>query len=109
MLYVLKNKDFSLKNARKYFFSYREKWLKLSVEERKKYKRHLFIFHGIELWIPLVLLASYFPIIWFVLIGLAIHITLDYIDYYYFKEPLYPKFSQLYVYQTNKNKITIPR
>jgi len=108
MLYVVKNKDFSLRNARRYFFSHRKRWLKLSVGERKNYKRHLFIFHGIELWIPLVLLANYFPLIWFVLTGLAIHIFLDYIDYYYFKEPFYPKFSQLYVYQTNKKKIAIP-
>lgn len=106
--YVVNKKDLSLNNATKYFHRHRDKWIQLSVSERKKYKRPMFIFHGIEFWLILFLLSNYNKIFIFILFGIAIHIILDYIDYYYFKEPFYPKFSQLYLYQTNKKKINFP-
>lgn len=105
LIYGIMKKDWSLKNARKYFFNSRNKWIKTSIEERKKYKRHIFIFHGIEFWFLLGLISFYLPMIVFILYGFAIHIILDYIDYFYLKEPLYSKFSQIYVYKTNKKKI----
>jgi len=105
LLYLFKTKDFSLKKARKYFFKRRREWIALSIEERKKYKRPIFIFHGMECWLLLAALATYIhSLFWFVLIGIAIHILLDYIEYIYIGDPLYGKTSQLYVYLTNKNK-----
>ena len=105
IIYGIMYKNWSLKNSRKYFFNIREKWIKIPLKERKKYKRHIFIFHGIEFWIILFIISNYFPFILFILYGFAIHIFLDYLDLIYFKEPLYQKFSQFYVYQTNKKKI----
>jgi hypothetical protein len=105
IIYGIIHKDWSLKNAKKHFFNFREEWIKTSVEERRKYKRHIFIFHGIEFWLVLFVISEYLPLIIFVLYGFVIHIFLDYIDCIYFKEPLYGKFSQLYVYKTNKKKI----
>lgn len=105
LIYGIMKNDWILKNAKKYFFNFRNKWIQNSIEERKKYKRHIFVFHGIEFWLLLGLISFYFPITVFILYGFAIHIILDYIDYFYLKEPLYPKFSQIYVYKTNKKKI----
>ena len=103
-LYVIRKKDFSLTNSIKYFKKRRKKWLSMNIKKRKNYKRAIFIFHGIEFWILLVLLTNYFTIIWFILFGIAIHIFLDYLDIIYNKDSLYTKFSQLYVYYTNKRK-----
>jgi hypothetical protein len=105
IIYAIIKKNYSLKNSMKYFLDCRKKWIKLSLEERRKYKKHIFIFHGIEFWIPLFIMSFYFKIIIFVLYGFFVHIILDYIDCLYFKEPLYQKFSQIYVYETNKKKI----
>src|SRR3989344_5829929 len=85
IIYGIMHKDWSLKNAQKYFFNMREKGIKTSSEERKKYKRHIFIFHGIEFWFVLFVISEYLPLIIFVLYGFAIHIFLDYIDCIYFK------------------------
>src|SRR3989344_8569317 len=87
IIYIIMHKDWSLKNAQKHFFNMREKGIKTSVEERKKYKRYIFIFHGIEFWLVLLIISKYIPLIIFVLYGFAIHIFLDYIDCIYFKEP----------------------
>ncbi len=103
-LYIFKTKDLSLKKSIKYFFKRREEWLSLPLSERKKRKLAIFIFHGVEFWGLLAILAIYFPIIWFVLIGILIHMILDYIDILYKKDPLYCKFSQLIVYFKNKGK-----
>ena len=104
ILYIFKTKNLSLKKSRKYFFERRRNWLKLLTEDQKRYKRFIYFFHGIEFWILLIILSIYFPIIWFVLLGIAIHMILDFIDFIYYKQPLYAKFSQLYVYQKKSNK-----
>ena len=103
-LYIFRKKDFSLINAIKYFKERRKKWLSMKPEKRKNYKRAIFIFHGIEFWLLLIIIANYINLIWFVLIGIFIHMVLDYIDLIYVNDYLYTKFSQLYVYYTNKRK-----
>ena len=40
----------------------------------------------------------------FVLVGISIHMILDYIDLYNKREPFYKKTSQIVVYIKNKNK-----
>ena len=105
LIYALTKKDWSLKNATKYFHKRRKKWLSMSTDEQKKYKRYIYIFHGIEFWILLLIISIYQPLTLFVLYGFIIHITLDYIEFIHQKQPLLAKFSQLWVYQTNKKKI----
>jgi len=104
LLYIFKTKKLSPKKSVKYFIERRKKWLSLSLEERKKHKKAIFIFHGIETWSILALLALIHPLIWFVLLGILIHMILDYIDLINNKDPLYGKTSQLYVYFRNKGK-----
>lgn len=104
LLYVYKKKDFSFKNSVIFFRERRRKWIAMNLEERKKYKKAIFIFHGIEFWLLLIILSFYINLIWFVLLGIAIHILLDYIDLINNKDYLYSKFSQFYVYLKNKGK-----
>jgi len=104
LLYIYKKKDFSLTNSIKYSKERRKRWLLMKPEKRKYHKRAIFIFHGIEFWLLLVIISIYFNLIWFVLLGILIHIFLDYLDIIYINDSLYTKFSQLYVYYTNKRK-----
>ena len=105
LIYAFKTKDYSLKNSRKFFHKRREDWLKLSIRNQKNYKRYIYFFHGIEFWLILIFLTKYIYLMKFILIGIAIHMILDYIDFLYYKQPLYAKFSQFYVYFTNKKKM----
>ncbi|MBS3093929.1 hypothetical protein J4456_05105 [Candidatus Pacearchaeota archaeon] len=104
LLYVIKKNDGSIKNSMKFFYAKSKEWLKMSIEERKKYKRSIFIFHGIECWALMYLLYPIFPWMIFIGYGFALHMALDYIDLFIKREPLIVKFSQLYVYLTNKKK-----
>ena len=104
LLYIFRKKDFSLINSIKYFKERRRRWLSMRPEKRKHHKRAIFIFHGIEFWILLIIIANYINLIWFVLLGIFIHMILDYIDLIYVNDSLYTKLSQLYVYYTNKGK-----
>ena len=105
LIYIIQQKDTSLKNARTYFKKRRTKWFALKNNEQAKYKRYIYMFHGIEFWILLLIISTYYPIVLFILYGFIIHMTLDYIEFIQYKQPFLAKFSQLWVYQTNKKKI----
>lgn len=78
--------------------------MQLSPEDKKGYKRTIMIFHGIECWITIALLIFVHKIFLFVLLGIIVHITLDFIDLYKTQQPIYIKTSQIYVHFKNKDK-----
>ncbi|MEK6820300.1 MAG: hypothetical protein AABX71_01165 [Nanoarchaeota archaeon] len=102
--YVWKRRDFSLKNAYNYFLRRMKKWFNMHYEERKKYKRMIVIFHGVEFMSLLILLSFIHQIFLFMLVGFFVHMIADLIEILYKKEALYSKGSQTYVYVSNKNK-----
>ena len=100
--YVVKKKDFSLKNAYEWFVNNREIWLALNPSQREKFQYGIIIFHGIECWILLVLLTFISKWFIFVLIGVLIHMVFDFIDLYRYNGPIGAKLSQVWVHQRNK-------
>jgi len=105
LLYLSINKDFSLSRAYYSFLLRKEKYLKLSLEERQaqqQYKRNLLIFHGIEFWIILGILSYFNNIFLFILLGFFIHMLADWTEMYFIQEPIYMKFSQTYTFIKNK-------
>jgi hypothetical protein len=104
LFYVCKTNDFSLKNSLAWFAERRQKFMKMTLSQKEKFKRQQIILHGIEFFIPLVILSCFYPVLNFVLIGVAFHMTLDFIEIFYLKERFYQKISQVYVYFTNKKK-----
>ena len=68
---------------------------------KNQYKRNIFIFHGVETWIPLAIISIF-------LIGIGIHIFLDYIIILRLKDPWYSKFSIILTHSMNKNKRELP-
>jgi|SRR3989344_2698060 len=103
-LYVLRQKDFSLNNARSYFKKKRDERIKMPVVQRRKHKRFLYIFHGIEFWILIFALTYLSTIFWFILIGFAVHMVLDWLDFLILGDPLIEKFSQSATYLRNRGK-----
>lgn len=104
LLYVFRTKDFSLQRSMEYFYQRRKYLLLLTPHERKRYKKAIFLFHGIECWAIIGALSYFYPFLVFVLLGIAIHIILDYLDLFMIGDPLYGKFSQIYVWFTNRKK-----
>jgi len=104
LYYLYKKKDFSLKNSYNYFIEKEKEGFSMSKKSRDEHKRTQFIFHGIEFWLLLYLLGNFSVIFYFILLGIGIHMVLDYIDLYKKKEKFYIKISQIMVYIKNKNK-----
>src|SRR3989344_9073734 len=105
LYYIFVKKDFSSKNAVKWFTEKRNIWMTLNYEQRKYYKYTPLIFHGIEFWFIIIILAQIYNIFYFILAGIAIHMLLDYIEFIFItKTPLYPKTSQIMVLLKNKRK-----
>ena len=102
--YAIKKKDWSLRRAYQWHVKKSEIFKKMSEKERSKYRHLIMIFHGIEFWLFLILLIFLDEVFLFVLIGIAIHMTLDYIDMYRWGVPFYSKTSQIYTHTRNKKK-----
>ncbi len=106
LYYVFIKKDISLKKSYKWFVKNREKWLALPIQERKKYKHSVLLFHGIEFWIILVYAYFLNKIFLFVILGIAVHMFLDFIEIFYIKDKFYSKFSQAYTFIRDRNKLS---
>lgn len=102
--YAYHKKDWSLKRAYSWFVDKRAQFMNLKPQERKKYRRVIMLFHGIEFWIILILLVKWSIVFLFILLGIIIHITLDLIELYALNEPLPSKLSQVYVFIKNKKR-----
>jgi len=75
--YVYKKRDINLRNAY-YWYIQKEKTREhMPHSEYRKYKHEIMIFHGIEFWTVLALLAVYYNFFLYVFIGIMFHIFLD--------------------------------
>ena len=104
LYYLYKQKDHSLKKAYRWFIEKKERWFRLSKKQREKETSTIIIFHGIEFFIVLVLLIFLNKIFFFVLLGISLHMILDFIELKIYNVPLYYKISQLYILKLNKHK-----
>lgn len=103
LYYVIKKKNFSLKKAYTWFFNHRKIFIKLTKKQKENFERTIIIFHGIECWILLLLLMYFNKIFLFILLGVIIHMVLDFIELYLIQSPFHIKTSQIYVHIKNKN------
>lgn len=103
LIYALRGK-FNLTEDYNQHKKITENYLKLSIKERRKYKRYIIIFHGLEFVLVLVLLSFVNQFFFWILLGTLIHMLADFFDLHSKQEPFYSKISQIYVYITNKNK-----
>jgi hypothetical protein len=102
--YAFEMKDWNPFHGIKWYLNSIPTWFKLPLKEREKFKRGVFIFHGILFWLILGALSFLHPIFLWVLIGVAIHMAADLPDLIIRGEPLYNKIFPCYVIKRNKNK-----
>jgi len=82
LFYAVTKKDWSLIRAYKWFVDGDKRFQKLSIEEKKKSKSIVCIFHGVELLVVLIILiyfSFYRKFLIYVLIGILFHEFLDFI------------------------------
>jgi len=102
--YVYIKGSLSLINSYKYHYKNMIIWSKLSRYEKLKIKSPIFIFHGIEFIIFLILLIFLDKIFLFILIGILIHLIFDLFHLYANEGVLHSKISQIYTHIKNKKK-----
>lgn len=100
--YILKKKNISLKNSYNWFLKQRKKYLKLNRTQKKNIQTPIFIFHGIEFILLLILLSFLNKFFLWILIGVLFHIVFDLIELIYIKGIILTKVSQIYVLRRNK-------
>jgi len=86
--YVVKKKDFSLKNAYLWFINIDKKMAKMTKKQRNNFYIALCFLHGFELLIILFLLANISELFFFIFIGFSFHLLLDIAHQVNYKERL---------------------
>ena len=104
MFYACKKKDLSPFKAYNWFLEFIKRRKSLSVEERKKYKHHILIFHGVEFWTIVFIISLYYNIFTYVLAGVMFHIFLDIVSLVYSKMGFSCILSQIYNLFYNRNR-----
>jgi hypothetical protein len=102
--YSLETKDWNPFNALKWYRKAIPRWIKLSPREKEKFKKGIFIFHGICFWTIILFLSFVNKLFLWILMGIIVHMVADLIDLYFRKEPLYGKLFLPYLLIRNKNK-----
>ncbi|MEK6891396.1 MAG: hypothetical protein AABX03_04640 [Nanoarchaeota archaeon] len=84
LFYVFHKKDLNPKHAFKWFYEKNKYYLSLSKEQRKKALTNPCLLHGIEALILVLIVAFFFNIFFFILIGFLFHEFLDFVSITYY-------------------------
>lgn len=80
LYYAIAEKDISLKNAYKWYMTRHKELMALPKKERKKHKKTIIIFHGLEpLFITFLISFIFYPFV-FVFLGFLVHMIEDLIE-----------------------------
>jgi len=102
--YAITNNDLNFVRMCKYQEKRMKVWEGLSRKQKRYSKHDIIIFHGIEFFLLVAAIALFYELARFILIGISIHMILDFIDLYFSEAPFYVKSSQLYLYFKDKDK-----
>jgi len=105
LYYIFEKRRFSLKSAYNWYLIERKKFHDLSLEEKKKHRYFLFVFHGLETLAILLIFSKRYPILFFIFIGFSIHLIEDSIiatKFEYLKRKLFLSYA---TYLHTKNKV----
>ncbi len=104
LLYFLKTKNLNPWKFYSWSLKRKDHYIKLNFSERKQLKAPHFIFHGIEFVILISFLSFLHPFFFWILLGILLHLILDFLALISEKEHLAIKLSQIWLWQRNKNR-----
>ena len=98
LVYVIKEKDWNLKNAYNWYIESEKKSQSLSLKEQKNSPSPIFVLHGIEILVIIALLGIFFSKLFlFIFVGFSFHFLLDAIHIYFLRFN-HNRFSLIYSY-----------
>lgn len=98
LYYVYRKKDWSLRNSVRWFLKKGRALRKIDARERSEFYTGFCFLHGVEVLILLGFLGYFvWNIFYFVLLGFALHLVLDYVNEFKRKNR-FDKFSIIYDY-----------
>ncbi|MBI2629884.1 hypothetical protein HYW76_02180 [Candidatus Pacearchaeota archaeon] len=103
-IFAKRSKKLGIKDNYNWGMQRRAEWDKLNANEKRKVKITHFYLHGIEFLVLLIVLSFFSVWVKYILFGAIIHLCFDYIEIIHKKDPLFIKFSQIYVGISNKHK-----
>lgn len=105
-LFIRRKKRLNIKEFLNENWRIMYKWEALSKNEKSQTKMEPFLLHGVEALIILGVLALFYEIFFLIFIGFAFHLILDQIEIIIKIKHYHPfyKFSQIWLWQRNKNK-----
>jgi len=80
--YAFEMKDWNPLHAIRWYLNSIPTWFKIPIREREKFKRGVFVCHGLIFWLILGALSFVHIIFLWILIGVGIHMVADLIDLY---------------------------
>jgi len=104
MRYTIKTKNFNPFKFWKWSMKEIEEKRSIPLNKRKSYRQPIFIFHGVEFWLIILILGYWHPVFLWILLGMMIHIFSDHIDLYIRNEPHDFKLSVLWAVWKNKSR-----
>ncbi len=104
LIYFIKTKNLHPFKFYNWSLVRKEIWNKLSSKEKEDFKRPHFILHGLEAVLILILLSYLHVFFFWILLGVLLHLILDFIVLFYEREHLAIKTSQIWLWQRNKNR-----
>jgi len=107
--YAIESGDWNPLNAIKWYRRSTPIWAKSSQKERDKFRRGIFVFHGICFWATLAVLSFIYRPFLYVLIGVGIHMVADWVDLWRKGDKIYYKIFPFIVIRSNKNKKDITK
>lgn len=106
LVYVIKKKDWNLKNAYNWYIDSEKKFQSLSIKEQINSPFPLFVLHGIEILVLIALLGIFISRLFlFIFVGFSFHLLLDAIHIYFLRFN-HDRFSLIYSYIKLKKQKT---
>ncbi len=100
--FIIINKTIHPKHFWEWSMERKIRWFKNI--KKHLYKKPIFVFHGLEFIFLIAILSFINKVFLWIFIGFIFHIVLDWIHLVYEGDNILHKMSQIYVWQTNKNK-----
>jgi hypothetical protein len=102
--YVYSFKDWNPLNAMNWYNKNIDKWLSMSINERKPFQRGVFVFHSLPLLILIGFIITLHWVFLALFLGFLIHLIADWAALVYYQEPLYNKLLPCLVVIKNRGK-----
>lgn len=104
LLFIFKKKSINPFGFWKWSYEKKDRWDKISLEEKRKYKKPIYIFHNIEFLLILILISRFIPYTNIILYGFVFHLFLDAIYNLQHREEKFSKISLIYTLVKNKKR-----